>query len=525
MNTENYLQQKYTLEEGKIYVTGVQALVRIPLDQQRLDRRAQLNTAGFISGYQGSPLGGYDLHLNAAKDILSRHDIIHIPGVNEELAVTSIFGTQIAHIFPGQKFDGIVGYWYGKGPGLDRSIDALKHAAFIGTKPTSGALLFAGDDPNAKSSTIPYGSEFSLCAVGTPILYPGNVQEVLDYGMHGVAMSRFCGSWVALKMVNNVCDGGGTAEVAPDRIAPMMPDYERPPSPVSPSEAHMLWPKTTIPLEGHVFHHRLVAACHYARVNRLNNIVLNPGTARLGIVAAGATYRDLRQALQEMGLSDADLRQRGVRLLRLGMIYPVDRTIIEEFARGLDDIVVIEEKRSFIESMIRDVLYEWPQRPRIVGKFDQNREPLFPIAGAVSVDHITKALAPRLLDLGESPSVHNRLDELHAMATGQMSQGPMRLMNFCSGCPHNRSTRLLEGQLAGGGIGCHTLCVVTGQKERSIEYITQMGGEGAVWIGAGPFVEHEHMFQNLGDGTYAHSGRLAVQAAVAAGARPSSRNP
>ncbi len=478
------LTEKYTAHSGTHYMTGIQALVRLPLDQMRLDRRAGLRTGAFISGYEGSPLGGYDLALARVKHLLHELNIHFQPGVNEDLAATSILGSQIHHVAGASKVDGVVGIWYGKGPGVDRSHDALRHANLAGSPGKCGVLVLAGDDHTSKSSTIPHQSDFSLMNVGIPTLAPGNPQEILQLGLAGIAMSRYSGAWCGLKLVTNVCDGGGSVTLDLDSVQFVEPGgYTKVTDP-------MLVIPNTVAIEVEL-PRRIEAARQFARANRLDQIRGNRN-ATIGIATAGKAYYDVVDALRSLGMQDR------VRIAKYAMTFPVDPEFTREFAEGLETLIVIEEKRSFLEMQIRDVLFNQAVRPAVCGK------DLFPAHGEMDACSIAARLGPKL----GVPAP--RMDALHVST-------PWRRPNFCSGCPHNRSTILLEGQLAGGGTGCHGMAVMLGASGRGFVYATHMGGEGAPWIGMAPFTERRHMFQNIGDGTYFHSGSLAVQACVAAG--------
>ena len=483
------LSDKYTLERGRVYLTGIQALVRLPIDQMRRDRAAGLKSGTFISGYEGSPLGGYDMALARSGKLLTEYNIHFQPGVNEDLAATSVMGSQIFETVGKSKVDGVVGIWYGKGPGVDRSGDILRHANLGGTGKNCAALLLCGDDPVSKSSTIPHQSDFSLFNLGIPYLYPGNTQEIIDYGILAIAMSRFSGAWVGMKMVTDVCDGGGTVEVDPDLPVIRVPQgYEKYTDP-------RLVPPITLALENEVNIRRLEAARQFVRLNAVNRH--NGAAARVGILSTGKTYYDLMQALRDLKVRD------GVRIGKVGMPFPLDAEFITNFAAGLETILVIEEKRSFIELQLREILYDLPARPAVLGKSH------FPPIGELDPDKIAKVLAD-VLKLTSHVSLFP-----NPQAPSPKPQAP-RPAAFCSGCPHNRSTLLLEGQIAGGGIGCHTMAMRLMDPTRTFSFLTQMGGEGAPWIGMSPFVEHSHIFQNIGDGTLFHSGYLAIEACVAA---------
>jgi indolepyruvate ferredoxin oxidoreductase len=512
--TDFSLMDKYLQQEGQVYLGGIQALVRLPMDQHRADRRAGLKTATFISGYRGSPLGGLDLTLERLPDLLKEHHIHFSSGVNEDLAATAVFGSQMVGLFPNAKYDGVLGIWYGKAPGVDRSGDAFKHANFAGIGRNGGVLAMAGDDPPCKSSTLPNYSEVAFYDANFPILYPGNVQELLDLGLHGFALSRYCGLWVAFKVVTNVADEAGTVEVGADRIRPILPSFEVDGRPFSHQINPTLLAPHSLELERSIYYHRLEAARRYAAINALNQLIVPTPEAWFGIVTAGKTYYDVRQALHELGLDEESLRRVGIRILKLGMIYPLEAGIVREFARGLEEILVVEEKRSFIELFVRDILYHAPDHPTIVGKYDEADQPLLPMHGEIDSDRVAQVVAKRLLRRQRVESVAAGAARLAALKTRDIELSLARPAYFCSGCPHNRSTVVPEGSLAAAGIGCHAMAL---GMERQTVGITQMGGEGAQWIGMAPFTEMGHMFQNIGDGTFFHSGSMAISAAVAAG--------
>ncbi len=508
------LDDKYLREEGTVYLTGTQALVRLTLDQHRADRRRGLRTATLVSGYRGSPLGGLDIAFERAAPIAGAHEVRFVNGVNEELAATAVFGSQLAGAFPAAKYDGVLGMWYGKGPGVDRSGDIFKHANFAGVGKNGGVLALAGDDPSCKSSTIPSQSEPAFWAAGFPVLYPGSVQEVLDLGLHGYALSRCSGLWVGVKCATDVCDEAGTAEVSPERVVPVTPSLEIAGRPFVPSFDARLFAPFSLEMEATLHTSRLEAARRYAAANGLNRIVARGDGDRIGIIAAGKTWFDLRQAMRDLGLEGEALRRAGVRLLKIGMLYPLEPGIVREFAEGLEEILVVEEKRSFVEMFLRDVLYGASQRPRIVGKLDEAGNPLVPAYGELDADSIAPLLASRLAGRPLPDSVRARIATLEAVRRRPAPLGLARTAYFCSGCPHNTSTVVPEGSMAGGGIGCHTMAI---RMDRSVVGVTQMGGEGAQWVGVAPFTNTPHLFQNIGDGTLFHSGMLAIKAAVSAG--------
>jgi indolepyruvate ferredoxin oxidoreductase len=508
------LDAKYRQEEGTIFLSGIQALVRLPLDQHRADRRRGLDTATLISGYRGSPLGGLDLTLERNPKLLAEHNVVFISGVNEDLGATVVFGSQLANYFPQPKYDGVLGMWYGKGPGVDRTGDIFKHANFAGIGRHGGVLALAGDDPLSKSSTLPTHSEIALWDAQFPTLFPGSVQEILDLGRLGFELSRYSGLWVGFKIVTNVADEIGTAQVSPNRITLVDPGFQYEGKPWQPSQNPMLLPPYGLEMEREIHYGRLEAAKAFAAANGLNRIVLDTPQAWLGLVAAGKTYYDLREALRELGLDDAALRHHGIRILKLGMLFPLEPSIVRTFARGLEEILVVEEKRSFVELFVRDVLYNDAVHPRVVGKRDEQGRPLVPANGELDADRIAQLVASRLERRLSLESITARVALLEALRERPAPLTLARPAYFCSGCPHNRSTHVPEGSMAAAGIGCHGMAL---SMERRTAGITHMGGEGAQWVGMAPFTKTRHLFQNLGDGTFFHSGSLAIRQALAAG--------
>src|SRR2546426_11360005 len=434
------LDAKYRREEGLIFLSGIQALVRLPLDQHRADRRRGLNTATLISGYRGSPLGGLDLTLERNPDLLREHNVVFISGLNEDLGATAIYGSQLANLFPRPKYDGVVGMWYGKGPGVDRTGDIFKHANFAGVGRYGGVLALGGDDPLSKSSTIPSHPEVAFYDALFPVLFPGNIQEILDLGRLGFELSRYTGLWVGFKIVTNVADEVGTAEVAPDRVVIADPGFEYDGRPWQQRQNPLLMPPWGLDTEREIHYGRLEAAKAFARVNRLNRIALDPPNAWLGIAAPGKTYYDLREALKELGLDDAALRRYGIRLLHVRMLYPLDAGTLREFARGLQELLVVEEKRGFLELLMRDALYNQAERPWIVGKRDLEGRPLVPADGELDADRIAQIVAARIEGRVQLPSVTSRVALLEALRERPQSLTLARTPYFCSGCPHNRST-------------------------------------------------------------------------------------
>lgn len=505
----------YVAEEGSLHLNGIQALVRIPLDQMRADTRRGLNNGLFISGYRGSPLGGLDQQLWAQQALLKQNSIIFSDGINEDLAATAVWGTQMLHTVDKPKYDGVLGMWYGKAPGVDRSGDTLKHGNYTGIQRNGGVLAVAGDDPSCKSSSLPSQSESLLYHVGIPTLYPADPQDILDFGLHGYMMSRCAGLWMGLKVVTNVADGYGYAEVARERINPIIPDFEFDGKPFLPHmNLGMNVRAEALEMERTLYSARQEMARRYAHANRLNRIVVPNSSAWLGIICAGKTYRDVRQALIELGIDDEALQRYGIRLLKIGMLFPLEPNIIREFAVGLEEIFVIEEKRSFLELFTKDILYGCANAPRIVGKYDEMQQSLLPFHGEFEADIIARELVRRLSQKTKIESAEawiKRLDEVYARAQpATIARTPW----YCPGCPHNASTRAPENSVVSAGIGCHTMAM---WMKRNVVMGTHMGAEGAQWIGMAPFTETAHIVQNMGDGTYFHSGRLAIKYAAASG--------
>ncbi len=508
------LEAKYTQEEGRIYLSGIQALVRLPLDQHRADKRRGLNTATFISGYRGSPLGGLDQTLDREKKLLEAHQVVFSSGLNEDLAATAIYGSQMVGLFPRPKYDGVLGMWYGKAPGVDRSGDAFKHANYAGVGKNGGVLALAGDDPVSKSSTLPSHSEVALYDALMPTLFPGNVQDILDLGPHGFMLSRISGLWVGVKVVTNVADEAGTAEVSPERVSPIIPTIELDGRRFEHAINVNLIPPYGLDMERTLHHARLELARLYAHENKVNRITVPTPDAWLGIMSAGKTYYDVRQALLELGLDDDGLRRHGIRLLKMGMLFPMEPRIVREFARGLEEILVVEEKRAFLEMFAKDILYGMPDRPRILGKRDEEDRLLVEVVGELDPDLIARAIAMRIARKLRIDSVEARIRHIDELKRRPKPLSLARTAYFCSGCPHNRSTVVPQGSVAAAGIGCHGMAM---GMDRGIIGVTHMGAEGAQWVGISPFTETPHLFQNIGDGTLFHSGSLAINYAIASG--------
>jgi indolepyruvate ferredoxin oxidoreductase len=501
------LDDRYTVEAGRVYLTGVQALVRLPMLQRARDLAAGLDTAGFISGYRGSPLGTYDMALWQARAHLERHHVRFEPGINEDLAATAVWGSQQAGLLEGARYDGVFGIWYGKGPGVDRSCDALKHGNYAGSWPRGGVLALTGDDPGARSSSIAHQSEPALMHCGIPILNPSNIQDYLDLGLYGFALSRYSGLWIGFKCLTDTVDSAGSVAVDPDRVQISIPDdFELPEGGLN-----IGWGNVPLVVEQRL-QQRLLAARAFVRANPLDRIVLDSPRRRFGIVTTGKAYLDVRQALDELGLDEARAAELGLSIYKVAMTWPLEPEGARRFAAGLEDVLVVEEKRPLIEEQLARLLYNEDPHPRLLGKTDERGAPLIPSVGELSPPDVVSALR-HWLDR-RVPGFAANAPATSAGATGAAATSLLRLPTFCSGCPHNTSTVVPEDSVALGGIGCHGMAVWL--PERRTLAVTQMGGEGANWIGQAPFTETPHIFQNIGDGTYFHSGLLAIRAAVTA---------
>ena len=512
--TEITLDDKYTRDQGLIYLTGTQALVRLPMEQHRLDAAAGLRTAGYVTGYRGSPLGGLDMAFMQARRFVQPGGIIVQPGVNEDLAATAVWGTQQTQAFGGAKVDGVFALWYGKGPGVDRSGDAFKHGNLAGSSPSGGVLLLAGDDHTCKSSTTAHQSEYAFVDAMIPVLAPANLREVIEFGLMGWAMSRATGCWVAMKLVTETVDSAGTIEVGRwGPIAGLPADFPVP----TDQNFNLRWPDVPLAQEERLHRYKLPAATAFARANGLDRIVMDSADARLGIVTVGKSNGDVLQALDQFGIGPDEARRLGIRVCKVGLSWPLDRVAMRAFASGLEKIVVVEEKRGLVEDQLREALYGSADAPRIIGKLNAAGETLFPSYGDLDAAVVARGLHPFLAAraAGDETMLRRLGDVQAASAPIAMEPPPIvRSAYFCSGCPHNTSTKVPNGSRALAGIGCHYL--VLGM-ERSTEGHTHMGAEGANWIGLAPFVNEPHVFQNMGDGTYFHSGLLAIRAAIASG--------
>ncbi len=510
------LDARYRVTDGGVLITGVQALARVLFDQIRADRRRNLNTAAFVSGYPGSPLGGFDQILERNAPLLAEHAVRWVPGVNEDLAATAVWGSQQDHLAPLTSYDGVIGMWYGKAPGVDRCGDVFRHANLHGVGTNGGVVCAVGDDPQSKSSTLPSASEVALYDAGMPILVPGTSQEVLDLGRHGYELSRYSGCWTALKIVTAVADGFGSADVATGRVSPRRPELSFDGEPWRFAQRPEFFLPHTLELEAELYERRHAAARAYAAENGINAVEVDPPDAWLTILSPGRTYREVRQALADLGLAgDAELREAGIRLVRLGMIYPLEPGIARAAARGVEEVLVVEEKRSFVERFLREYLYDQPERPRVTGKRDERDAPLIPVDGELNADRLRPLLARRLGRRLATPLIvqGGNPDPVRPQLT-LLPAGTSRTAAFCSGCPHSRSTVPGAGSPVGGGVGCHAMVMWL---DRGAVSYNQMGGEGAQWIGRAPFTDVPHFVQNVGDGTFFHSGSLAVRAAVSAG--------
>jgi indolepyruvate ferredoxin oxidoreductase len=527
------LDDKYALDTGRAFMSGVQALVRLPMLQRTRDAYAGLDTAGFISGYRGSPLGGYDQALWSAKKHLAANNIVFQPGVNEELGATAVWGTQQLALYPQtSKFAGVFGLWYGKGPGVDRTADVFKHANMAGTSAHGGVIAIAGDDHVSKSSTAAHQSDHIFKACGMPVFFPSSVQDILDMGLHAFAMSRFSGVWTSMKTIQEVVESSSTVDVDPHRVRIVLPeDFVMPPGGL-----HIRWPDPPLEQEARLMDFKWYAALAYVRANKLNHNVIATPHDRFGLIASGKAYNDLRQALADLGLDDDTCRALGIRIHKVNVVWPLEATITRDFAQGLKEILVVEEKRQMIEYQLKEQLYNWRNdvRPTVLGKFDEqegdlsggewsNPNPgdnwLLRPKADLTPAIIAKAVARRLKKLGVPGDIVRRMDERIAVieakdralaalkadtSTGVGDRTPW----FCSGCPHNTSTKVPEGSRAVAGIGCHYM---VNWMDRSTSTFTQMGGEGVPWVGQAPFTTEKHIFANLGDGTYYHSGLLAIR--------------
>jgi indolepyruvate ferredoxin oxidoreductase len=507
------LNDKYLLEDGRVFMSGLQALVRLPLIQKARDLAAGVNTAGFISGYRGSPLGGYDQELWRARKLLEANDIRFVPGVNEELGATAVWGTQHVGINPHRKFDGVFGIWYGKGPGLDRAMDVLKHANAAGTTKHGGVLAIVGDDHGAKSSTLPHQSDHNFQAAFVPFLYPASVEEYVEYGLLGFGMSRFAGTWVGFKATADTVETSATIDLARERRSIVIPEFDMPEGGLG-IRAGDIWREEDTRLQ----RYKGFAAIAFAKANGIDRTVWDTPRPRFGIITTGKAYADTMEALDELGINAAVARDIGLRIYKVGMPWPLEPDGIRHFAEGLEELLVIEEKREFIEYQVRWQLYNWREdvRPRVIGKQDETGQWILNPDNELTPGMIAHVIASRIQKYHDTDQIRGRLAFFAERAKANESYAaPLkRSPYFCSGCPHNTSTRVPEGSRALAGIGCHIMSM---WMDRETDNFTQMGGEGVPWIGEAPFVDEPHIFANLGDGTYYHSGILAIRQSIAAG--------
>ena len=524
MNADVKLSDKYELPSGRVYMTGTQELVRLLLVQKARDEAAGLNTGGFVSGYRGSPLGAVDQELWKAKKYLASSRITFQPGLNEELAATAVWGSQMVNLDPNALVDGVFALWYGKGPGVDRSGDVFKHGNIAGCSKHGGVLLIAGDDHACKSSSLPHQSEHAFIAAMIPVLNPSGVREFIEFGLHGYAMWRYSGCWVGFKAISDTIESSSSFEIDPMVVEIKIPDSY----PVPPDGFSIRWPDPPLEQENRLQRERLYALLEYVRLNKLNRQDWHAPVAKLGIVTTGKSYLDVREALALMGISEDVAKALGLRLLKIGVVWPLEPQCIVEFAQGLEEILVVEEKRQVIEYQIKEHLYNEPNRPRVVGKYDEAGEwvkvpssgILLSPNGELAPGAIAHVIADRLAKvfgaelIGEQARGYLIDCKAADGFTRAVPGADQRVPYFCSCCPHNTSTKVPEGSRAVAGIGCHHMAM---WMDRSTETFTQMGGEGASWIGQAPFTATKHVFANLGDGTYMHSGSLAIRAAIASG--------
>ncbi|AXB48226.1 indolepyruvate ferredoxin oxidoreductase [Amycolatopsis albispora] len=510
------LDDRYAAERGRALLTGIQALVRLTLEQRRLDTERGFDTRVFVSGYQGSPLGGLDSELVRSKRFLDPAGVVFQPGVNEELAATAVAGTQTLGQLPGRRHDGVTGFWYGKNPGLDRAADAIRHGNLAGTATLGGAVAIIGDDPASKSSTVPSSCEPMAQSLGTPLLAPGTVGEIIELGLHAVALSRASGLWTGLKIVADNADASATIDVGGLRLGiPMPPAQPRP-------TAGALVGPAALDAEHDLLTRRLDLARAYARETGLNRAVFAPAGARFGVLASGTGFAVLQRALDDLGLDEAAMEHLGIRLIRLAMPWPIDAEELRRLTADLDEVLVVEDKVPFLEEHLKAALYRVPGAPLVVGRFDERNRPLLTARGQLSAEDVARAVAARAGHerLPRTATVHlSAIEPRRPARIGLPMAGAARTPYFCSGCPHNTSTRTADGTLVGVGIGCHTMIAIDSTGRGTQIGLTQMGGEGAQWLGLAPFTDDRHFVQNLGDGTFHHSGSLAIRQAVAGGAR------
>jgi indolepyruvate ferredoxin oxidoreductase len=510
------LEDKYTATEGKVFMNGTQALVRLPMVQMRRDKLAGLNTGAFISGYRGSPVGGFDFALTAARKHLKDHDIVFQPGVNEDLAATAVWGSQQLNLSPGAKKDGIMGMWYGKGPGVDRCGDVFKHANSFGTSPNGGVLAIAGDDHSAKSSTVAHQSDHAFMSAIMPMLFPSSVQEFTELGLLGIAMSRYAGAWVGFKVISDTIETTGVVDLAGEHRQFVLPnDFEMPDGGLN-----IRWPDAILAQDERLQEYKAYAAIAFARANKIDQLVIDSRKPRIGIVSSGKAYENVREALRHLGIDEKIADKIGLRLYKVRMPWPLEPEGIRHFSEGLEEVLVIEERREVIEHQIKQQLFNWRAdvRPRIVGKFDHKDNHILKMNEDITSGVALRVIATRLLAFDLPADLKKRItekleyyNERHAKKVSHLAP-VARTAHFCSGCPHNTSTKVPDGSRAFAGIGCHFMSL---WMDRNTETYTHMGGEGVPWVGTSPFTDEKHVFVNLGDGTYFHSGVMAIRQAVA----------
>jgi indolepyruvate ferredoxin oxidoreductase len=511
--TDVTLDDKYTAHSGRVLISGVQAIVRLLLEQRRIDEARGLRTAAFVSGYPGSPLGGLDQELQRNEALLLDRGVVFRPGLNEELAATAVGGSQLVATLPKATVDGVASFWFGKNPGLDRAADAIRHANVVGTAALGGSVAVIGDDPGSKSSTIPSSCELLCESLSMPLLAPGTVAEVVEFGLHAVALSRATGLWSGLKIIADVADASATIDVSGFGAGIGTPPAPRRQTP-------LLLAETALDAEHDMLTARLDAARRYGVEQGLNKIVFDAPQSRLGIVASGTAFAAVERALADLCLEEADLARLGVRLIRLGMPFPLDEASVRDITSGLAEVLVVEDKTPFIEGHLKSALYGRPGAPLVLGRFDTEGNVLLPARGMLDADTVARAVGERVGRPALPPAARARVELLASRPRRRTSlplAAPRRSPYFCSGCPHNTSTRAGDDTLVGVGIGCHVMVMLEPAGRGRQAGMTQMGGEGAQWIGMRPFTTDDHFVQNLGDGTFHHSGSLAIRAAVAAG--------
>lgn len=504
------LNDRYRKKSGRVYLSGSQALVRLPMMQRNRDLANRLNTAGFISGYTGSPLGGYDTALKAAKHEIEEHHIVFQPGINEELGATAVWGSQQTDLVGEARYDGVFALWYGKGPGVDRAGDALKHGSYAGSSRYGGVLILAGDDHGAKSSTVAHQSDHAFIHFGMPYFNPASVQDYLDYGLHGIALSRFSGCWIGMKCVTDTVESSASVDISDEHVAIILPDTEG----MAEGELNAKWGLHPVLAEQRHYQKRIPAVKAFIKANKLNRAIVHAKRGAVGIITTGKAHQDLMQVLEKLGLDDDACRKHGIGVFKVAMPWPLEPDLISDFAQSYKTILVVEEKRSIIEQQLASLFVNRKSAPLLLGKFDENGLPLISSEAELNATTLSATLRPLLSRLGPA-ALEQALVPAGPTPANTAVGGLTRLPSFCAGCPHNTSTKIPNGSIAFGGIGCHGMA--TFLPERNTPTLFQMGGEGAPWIGLSPFTDKKHIFQNLGDGTYYHSGLLAIRAAIAAG--------